>query len=376
MAQKANAEFYGEKLRLARIFNGFTLAELGEKVSISRQYVQKLEVDHSTNPSDDLIEALSEVLNVFPPFFNTPVRKEVREERCHFRKRKTTPLHMKNKALACGTIFNSLISFFEAQLELPTYDIQEQNVSSRGDIERAAEKFRLHWQLHLDRPIHNVVRVIEKAGGVVTSFKDISDKIDAFSYIHNRPVVVRVPLKGSTSRTRFDLAHELGHIVLHQGADDDTDDKLEEQANQFASSFLLPRVSFLREFPKSVRISWERLIQFKKRWGVSLQAIIYRAYELGLLSATQYRSAHVYISRKGWRKNEPAEDCIDIEPSEIVPKCFNLLENQGINPSDIATALNLQLSLLSKFGVEFESKKNDNNDCAKYKNLIHLDVFR
>jgi len=185
---------------------------------------------------------------------------------------------------------------------------------------------------------------------VVTTFEGVSASIDAFSYMHSRPIVVRNTAKVSNSRARFDMAHELGHLVLHQGMEADSP-SLEDQANQFASAFLLPRTAFLKEFPKHHRIDWFELLQMKTRWGVSIQAIIRRAYDLGLIGAVQYRNAHVYISRNGWKTREPGEDSIPPETPEIIPTAFQLLAKQGVSSEDIARELHIGRIIMQTFAI-------------------------
>lgn len=365
MSGKTSKTFYGEKMRLARIFNGLTLAELGEQIAVSRQYLQRIEVNPSISPNPELITALADILYVKPEFFSEPLISEVREETCRFRKMKTTPKHIRNRAISHGTIFNSILLYLENEFDIPSVDIYSASIKNREEIERASEKCRLRWGLLRDAPIHSMNRTLERFGIVTTTFGEVSDKIDAFSYISVRPVVVRNTEKGSTSRARFDLAHELGHLVLHQGIEED-EPYLEEQANQFASAFLLPRGAFFREFPKSVRINWDELISMKIRWRVSLQAIIRRAYDLGIISAVAYRNANIYIGRRGWKTDEPGEKDIPAEYPEIVPNCFEMLNNQGISPDDIAHCLHITLFILEKFGLSLSNLYLPKNNVVSF----------
>ncbi len=343
--------FQGARLRLARTFHGLTLAELGERVSASRQYIQKLEGDTDASPSDDMLGALAETLDVERSFFFDLSLSELREEECHFRKLQTTPLNIRNRALSNGTIFSQLVAYLEKELELPSINIPSLEIKTREDIERAAERCRHLWGLSMDAPIHNMTRTLERVGCVVTTFRGVSEEVDAFSYCRTRPIIVRNTAKQSTSRLRFDLAHECGHLVMH--ADHEAGDPLlEEQANHFASAFLLPRVAFLREFPRTLRLDWLRLFQLKKKWGVSIQAIVRRAYDLELITAVQYRNAYVHINRKGWKRAEPPSTEPQPEAIEILPTAFQLLkEHRGLTAEMIAQNLHMKCSLFEKFGI-------------------------
>lgn len=340
--------FIGEKLRLARTFHSMTLAELGQEVSASRQYMQRLETDHEITPASDLVKALSEVLQVDEHFFYDRI-DEVREDQGHFRRLQTTPLHVRSTVLSYGTIFNLLVRYLDDHLDLPPVDVHKAEVTSREDIERAAETCRKKWGVGLDAPIKNVTRTLECAGVVVTTFAGVSEKVDAFSLVRGRPVIVRNTDKDSTSRARFDLAHECGHLVMHDGIVTG-DPATEGEANHFASAFLLPRSAFVREFPKARNIDWGGLFDMKQRWGASVQALIRRAYDLALLTPVQYRNANVYISRMQWKKNEPLEPPAE-RPEIIAASLRYLQEEDGITLQDIAKDLKVSVEVLESLGV-------------------------
>lgn len=344
--------FQGPRLRLARTFQGLTLAEIGEKVSVTRQYIQKIESSAAPSPpSEEMVAALAEIVDVPPGFFFEPLQEELQEEECFFRKRKTTPQHLQARAVSYGTLFSLILARLEQDIELPEVNIPDIPAIAREEIERAAEKCRLHWGLYLDAPIENVTRVLEQAGCVVTTFAGVSDKIDAFSYFRDRPVIVRSLDKGSPSRARFDLAHELGHLVLHRHLQPG-DPELEDQANHFANAFLLPRAGFLREFPAG-GLDWRGILAVKKRWGVSMQAIIRRAYDLNLISAVQYRNAHVHFSRTKQRTCEQGEEYVPEETPEIVIDGLNLLkENLAVSHGDFVASINLKRNVFQRFGIE------------------------
>jgi len=352
---ESNKSFQGTRLRLARTFQGLTLAEVGEKIAVSRQYIQKIESsDNCSPPSEDMVAALAEIVKFPVGFFFEPSPPEVREEDCFFRKRKTTPLHIQTRAASYGMIFNLILEQLERDIELPPVNVPDVNVQAREEIERAAEKCRLLWGLYLDAPIQNVTRVLEHAGCVVTTFAEVSNKIDAFSYFHDRPVIVHNLDKGSPSRARFDLAHELGHLVMHRNLQSG-DPEQEDQANNFASAFLLPRVAFLREFQND-RFEWKKILDLKKRWGVSMQAIIRRAYDLNLITAVQYRNAQVYFSRTKQRTNEKGEELIPFEVPEIVADGLKLLhEHLAISPTLFLERVKLNREVLDKFDINVSS---------------------
>jgi Zn-dependent peptidase ImmA (M78 family) len=155
-----------------------------------------------------------------------------------------------------------------------------------------------------------VVKLLESKGIVVALIPDDCQEVDAFSAWHDgRPLIFLVRHKGSTSRTRFDAAHELGHLVMHADVAAGSPE-LERQANRFASAFLLPRESFLPECPRN--LNWPLFRELKQRWKVSIAALLKRAYDLECLSEASYRRAFVHLNQTGERRREqhepPAED--------------------------------------------------------------------
>jgi len=345
---KTNIEFYGDKLRLARLLNGFTQQDLGNHVSVSRQFVHQLE-GGSKFPAEDVLGALCEVLKVEDVFFQSPVGNDVKFEQCHFRKRRTTPVGIANRVLAFSTIFEQLVAYINDILELPSNNIPIAEPTTKKylneEIERAAEKCRKQWGLGIDTPIAKVTRVLENAGIVITQFDGVSAKVDALSLNRKFPIIVRNTAKESVCRMRFDLAHECGHFVLHDGVE--TGDKItESEADRFASAFIFPRSAFVKEFPDmcSKRIDWNVIYQLKLRWGMSARAIIYRAHQLKLITAQQYRSANVHLNRSGQTKVEKYDDRIQPEQPELLESIFDVLREQ-LNISFVAVAKKLGVSV-------------------------------
>lgn len=338
--------FYGSALRLGRTFAGLTQAELGERVGVTRQYVHQLEAAGHRERTDVLVEAFAEVLGVQADFFSRRPHSEVNDEVCHFRRRSTTPLHVRNRVLAQGSLFQQVVAYLDETLKLPPVRVPHLDVENVEDIELSAERCRKEWQIPLDAPIGSITRLLENVGAVVTTFSGVTAKVDAFSWSGDRPIIVRRVHPDSPSRTRYDLAHECGHLVMHLGRVTG-DAETEDQANRFAGALLLPRRGFIREFPRGKRIKWAQMFELKQRWGTSVQAMIRRAYDLRLIDATRYRSAFVQISRNGWKKKEPHE--LEEERPELVALAFRqLAERLSLPPSRVAADLGLSVDVLER----------------------------
>lgn len=342
--------FNGVQLRLARHFWGKTLNDVALDVDKTRQYVSQLETGKSRpRVTDPIVQALSDALRVNPAFFYRPSGPLLSEDQAHFRKLATTKTSTKQKVLARGTIFDQLVEFIDARVNLPRVDFpDESGAHSSEEIELAAERVRRHWELGTG-PISHMVRVVERAGAVVAFFRDASTEVDALSITSRRPVIVRNDAKLSPFRMRFDIAHELGHLVLHEGQVTG-DRKTESEANRFASAFLMPRSTFLKVFPlKGNRIDWAGIRSLKLDFKVSKAAILYRAKSLGLLDEHQYRGAVITLKNRGEAIQEAEDPFCEKEDAEIVARSLDVLRiSHKIGLDELGSHLAVNADLLAE----------------------------
>ncbi|MEQ5232893.1 MULTISPECIES: XRE family transcriptional regulator [Providencia] len=339
--------FKGSNLRLARLYHELSLEQVAERVGKTRQYIQRLETDDAS-PTQELTNELANALQVNIDFFYENSDVLVNEEIVHFRKRSSTRMSTKLATLSRAELYRRLINIFDEYLNLPPVKFPSIKVVTQDDIERAAEKCRSDWGLGMG-PIENMTRLAEKLGAFVTSFESVSDEVDALSVPLSRPFIVRNMAKRSPCRQRFDIAHEVGHLILHEGIS--TGDRItESQANRFASALLLPRSSMAKYFPRPIggRIDWKGLSNFKLTWNVSKAAIIYRAHQLSLLTDAQYKTAFFGLKRKGEAIDEKEDYLIKHEKPEFFHRAIRVLINElGISPQDLANRLRISVNMLS-----------------------------
>lgn len=313
---KFDSEFISYNIKLARLISGLTLSDIADSVGKSKQFIHQLETG-AKHPTDELLETIGTLLHVRPKFFYTPHSSILDDESVHFRSNRTAKLASRLRAKASIDLFMRLITLLENYLTFPGVDFpsSEKVVETASDVEQAAEYTRNYWQLGFG-PISNMTRLVERSGAVVTFFQGISSDVDALSSVIRRPIIVRNDAKDSPGRLRFDIAHELGHLVMHQGIH--TGCKLtESQANRFASAFLLPRTAFIKEFKVGARMDWRMLSELKGRWGVSKAALLYRARQLDLLPEATYTS-HIIRLKKYEAKKERDDHLIPMERSELI----------------------------------------------------------
>jgi Zn-dependent peptidase ImmA (M78 family) len=195
----------------------------------------------------------------------------------------------------------------------------------------AARSTRSDLGLSPDRPIPQLTKVIENCGVVVIAVAVELPKGDAFSVWAGhelaRPVVVLLRIR-SGDRLRYSLAHEVGHLVMHQ-ARQGTRLELESQANQFAAEFLMPEVTMRYELVQPVTLT--SLAKLKVRWGVAIQALVKRAFDLSIITPRQYRYLNDHVAMLGWKTQEPKELEIPLERPRALKQIAELLYGRPID---------------------------------------------
>lgn len=330
--------FNPDALRVAREFRGLQKNRLAKKLEITPSAITQFESGKS-RPNAQTVGRMSMALNFPASFFAQPGNfGALSSDRGHFRSLRSSSQIERRKMLSTNALVGLVIEFVESHVDLPEDRVSfctDYDASSLESIEDAAAKFRKDCGLGTG-PISNIVHLLESNGILV--FRILSDckRVDAFSLWHQgRPMVFLNTEKGSATRSRFDAAHELGHLIMH--ADYLPGDRFhEEQANRFASAFLLPRESFIQECPR--RLIWPHFLELKQRWKVSLPALVRRAKDLGLISEHTYRRANMQI-RQRWHYDEPCEP--KIEKPSILPQTVELLVNDGWTLSRIAREVHL-----------------------------------
>ncbi|MBA3655729.1 MAG: ImmA/IrrE family metallo-endopeptidase [Gemmatimonadaceae bacterium] len=336
-------KFNGDRMRVLRRFHDLSQRELGETIGSPASTITAYERGRST-PKGLALDALCAALNVQSEFFFdwTPF-KEYQEPDANFRSLARTPAHLRDKIVAHASLFGLVIEYLTKDvITLPEFRLPSITVKNYDDIEQAAERCRIELGVGAIGPIGDVIHVAEHAGVVVTVLdKKVSKEVDAFSLYGTNSLIVLNPAKESATRMRFDVAHEIAHGSLHRNSIPMDLGEKEDQAHYFASAFLMPKRSFAREFWNlGTHRDWPQLFELKERWGVSVVAIIVRAYQLGLIDAAEYRRRCKMMSKRGWfRSPEP------MEPACEVPQLFGIAlrrfsEETGKGAREIASELN------------------------------------
>jgi Zn-dependent peptidase ImmA (M78 family)/DNA-binding XRE family transcriptional regulator len=285
-------------------------------------------------PSTDVLIRLSEVLRFSPSFFVSGPRSiDLSENRIHFRRLRSASSRVKGMQVARLALLEEIVERLERRVIFPPIAIEQMPVGrgDRSEIETLAASVRAAWGIG-EGPISNIVMLIESMGAVVTRSPVDSTAIDAYStWSGGRPIIVLTSDKQDAARSNFDAAHELGHLVMHPDADPGST-LVEQQAHVFASAFLLPAASIRPELPR--RFDLAAYAELKRRWRVSIQALLYRAHTLGVLSDPAYRRAMSRISLWGWRTGEPYSLGHADEPT-LIRAALELLQADEVGAGEV-----------------------------------------
>ncbi|MFG1668065.1 helix-turn-helix domain-containing protein [Streptomyces sp. Y7] len=342
--------FDGRRLRLARHLAGLRKNGLADKVGKTPTAIASYE-KNTKRPAPATVAQLSLALGVDPSFFLPgPVELEFADVVAHFRSLRSTTQLARDQALAYGLATVEVSATLERHVEFPAANIPHFEVRDDADSpEEAANLLRSSWDMPLG-PLPHLVRGAENRGILVVFSALASASVDAYSFEGmSRPVVALNPAKRDYYRQRFDLAHELGHLVMHTDAEPGSA-KTEAQADRFASEFLMPRDQIHDLLPG--KADWGQLQRLKESWGVSLQALLYRSRALGVMSDVTYRNAMMYLSSKGWRRQEPGVMPVLEQPS-LLPGAVTLLEGSGVSQHTLAEEARVPLDLFRQICSRF-----------------------
>ena len=337
--------FNHRRLVLARKRRKMSARALAEAVRVSPITISRLE-NGANEPDPATLQDLAGALRYPVGFFSGPDIDELPAEAASFRSLKAMTARERDAALTAGSLAYVFSDWISERFNLPEADVP--NLGADATPEAAAQFVRTQWGLG-QQPVTNMIKLLEAKGIRVFSLNEDTKNVDAFSCWRAEQPYVFLNTFKSTERSRFDAAHELGHLVMHRHGTMQDSRQAEIEADQFASHFLMPHddVSSRIRFVTSL----DELIHAKKRWGVSVAALNYRLHKMGVLSEWQNRSFNIEISTRGYRKSEP--EALDAEVSSVWPQVLSDLWSERTTRDHVADALNLPAEELS--GLLFQS---------------------
>lgn len=389
--------FFGEKLQSVRELNGLSRKELADKLNLSEQAIWQYENQY-TVPKFEVVNELKKVFNVKAQFFYTePFATNISKVESIAYRAEDREARKKTKMETTFIDFTSyFLDKFESKLNLTTSplpslrdeSIQLYNMSMEtNDRLLQLEKIAENARKRLDVQSNSELLYKLELSGIYILEKNMGTSIDAYSTwtSQEKSFIILGNKKKSAVRRNFDLAHELGHLLLHYKIDMDSLTKdehkiIEKEANDFASFFLLPKEQFLKDFSTiSKKSNPESYLDLKMKYMVSIGALEYRAYKMGLLTFEENRYFYATLNRKDYKKNEPLdEDIAIIRPGKVRSLLDLIFKNHLFSLNDILNDYYIDRSFLeSLFGIEnkFLSKYSEESNREYFNNPNVVSLF-
>lgn len=372
--------FNGKRLKTARTLKGVSISELAEELDVQRQTISCYENGKISSPDFPKIQKMSQILNFPIDFFLDSDTDLVKiAPSTYFRSLLTTNKKYRYEQEVKINFVSIIYAYLSEYITFPQVNLPE--ICDTDNIENIAMKLRECWNLGYG-PIDNLIFYAEKNGIILTSFSTNTNDIDAFSQKINindeeRYIVALSKNKNTAARLHFDVAHELGHIMLHDWEDDIENlspsefRTREQEANDFASAFLLPKDTFIKE----VGVYADKLsyyIELKKKWKVSIAAMIRRAKNLDLITYDKYQDLMRQMQKKGIRKCEPLDDVLmTAQPSLLKTAVEMLINDNVLTAKEILQELSTEYNL-SLYSDDIETLLGLNKGTLKTSNIIPI----
>lgn len=325
-----NCPHAGGRLRQLRLREGLTQAEFSKLLGTSQYRISRIEHGEEEIPINMVASAIGR-FNLAPDYFERPPHRYGRDS-LNFRKT-NMPKKLQDRITATFAELEEFVSATAIRIPQANLSMERPKGELALALEEVAEFARATRELMRlgDGPVGNVTRAMESAGVVVAPLEIAGIELDRFegvsSPIANPPIRLTAFAKSrSGDRHRFTLAHELGHLVMHT-VNRPKDSKVREQeAHLFAGEFLLPTELLVGRADNQTTLSG--FAELKSETGVSIQALIKRAKDLGLITAERYKSLNIQLSSRGWRKQEPVD--VEMESGVLYPKILSEAESRNV----------------------------------------------
>ncbi|AXM89370.1 transcriptional regulator [Anoxybacillus ayderensis] len=345
--------FVGESLINMRILHNLSRRQLAEKVGVTEQAIWQYENGYAF-PKLEVVNKLKTIFNVKATYFYKPdlLNKldtdNIKIQHIAYRSETINSLNKSQSELMHVRFVDAFLRKIEKKVSYPRnvlLELRRDTIKFLKDNPEMDRERQIKYiaelareRIGLDKESNkNLLFLLEKAGAFILE-KEFAENIDAYSLWteDDRAYIILGSVKKSAVRRNFDLAHELGHLLLHYKVEFTMQDKksyklLEDEAHAFASEFLLPEEIFRRDCEGIVKLSNpDAYIDIKQKWNVSLQAIAIRAFKLNIIDYQQYRYYYMLINKKGYKNLEPLDDKIPIERPMKIRSILRLLFEKNI----------------------------------------------
>lgn len=360
--------FNPDRLTLARQRRGLTKVALALAAEVAPRTITQYERGAQV-PRESTLERIAAALEYPEVYFSLESPDSPDAQATSFRALSRMSARTRDQALSFAATAVDLSNWISERFTTPAPDIPQ---LSDLPPSLAADALRREWALGAV-PLPHAIDLLEAHGVRVFSLPQELDSVDANSFWRDDQPFVMLNRSKSSERSRFDVAHELGHLTMHDEHSAHGRDA-EAQANEFASTLMMPEADIRAYAPTDPTLA--ELIQLKRRWGVSLSALTRRLYRLDLLSEWQYRAHFIDMSRKGYRKHEP--NSLPMERSQVLDEVVARCDRRGITPRDIAHELSIPINDLQAliFGLEVLARSQLGTDSPTVHPPPHFRVVR
>lgn len=331
---------YANSIKIARESRGLSQSDLSKLIGVTQATLSRFEKG-VLDVTPDAVKKIGVALNYPESFFERDVRW-VGESSLFYRKRASmTVKHLSVLESKISILSKSIDELLES-IDIPELRIPAVEPSAENSPQEIAYKIRLFLGVPAG-PVDKIVSLLEK-NGVIVMYIDLDDmdKFDGLTmFTTNQAPVIWINRNIPNDRKRFNLAHELGHLVMHLRSEDldKSEDQKEIEANQFAGEFLMPESQCKEDL---FNLKYKELGEKKLYWKVSKAAIIYRAKELRCIPEETARYLYVTLSRFGERKKETVQ--VPIDEPHVVKKMYDLhLSELDYTPEEMTAITGLML---------------------------------
>ncbi|MEY2828674.1 MAG: hypothetical protein RIQ33_532 [Bacteroidota bacterium] len=325
-------------IALAREARGLYQHELAQYIDVSSATLSKIETGE-LGVSQELITIIAQVLKFPLDFFYQS--GETVEPNLSYRKRDKVAQKLLSPIEAWVNIYRLNIQQLFKACSFEPAKIPHLDISVYGSPQAVANKLRSLWKVERGA-IDNMVELLESHHIPVVSFHFNTERVDGRSILtETMQPIIFINRMSLGDRQRFTLAYELGHLVMHLFAAPDFERDVRHEANLFAAEFLMPEKDIKSDLKQS-KLTLTRLAELKRKWKVSMQAVLYRADDLGIITDNQKRYTLEQFNAMKIRKREPQELDVPKEHATLIRNLMTKYKSaQKNNINEIAAFFHL-----------------------------------
>lgn len=306
------SSFNGARLKAARQYNAMTIGDVAQGLNVSNQSISQFE-NSKAEPKLENVFLLSNLLGFPREYFYEWDDTSVTIGNTYFRSLASTSKKERNAQVERVKLLSKIYGAIQNYIAFPEFDLDMQADKTPEEL---ADYVREKWELG-NKPIYNLIDVMEKHGVIITNAFEDNKEIDAYSHVEiidykSVPIVI-LGYETNIFRQQFNAAHELGHILTDGQYELEELSKaeyrdMEKFMNRFAGALLIPKGMLFEDLSGNGKLDIRYYIELKKKYRVSAQALIVRANQIGALTSNQYQYLMKQMSQHGYRTNEPLDD--------------------------------------------------------------------